>query len=240
MPAIAQLDPILLRQAEDWKKGDTPPHRLLNFPDGKIAQPGGCGMRVIGCDVGDYISEIKNPDLLAALLLDYRSQPETLHDAATQLITLKGTDYVAHLLASHHPQSDRPELAVLAELLRSPYAAIQVARITEDDMDQPAAERALQAMCADLEAGSTWADACKKTADKYPDLKDRAKNPNSFRTLVSYLYDGVVSPDGFDILTYTVATDLPPQLLEAVFHFGRGTHVLKTSKAVYLFHIKSE
>ena len=94
-------------------------------------------------------------------------------------------------------------------------------------------------MCADLEAGSTWADAYGRAADKHPDLKERAKNPGSVGTLVSYLYKGVVSPTGFDILRYSTATELPPQHLEEVFRSGRGTHVLKTPKAVYLYHIKS-
>ena len=238
-PLFAQLDGSLLREAENWKGGDTPPLRLLKFPDGKIEEFHGCGMRVIGSGVDDYIAQIKNPDLLAALLLDDRCEPETLRATANQLITLKGTDHVARLLADHHPDSDRSELAVLAELLRSPHIAIQVARITGNDLEAPAAERALQGMRADLEAGGTWADAYGKAAEKHPNLKDRAKDPQSVRTLVGYLYDGVVSPSGFDILTYRVATDLPPSHLQEIFRRRHGTYVLKAPEGVYLYHLKS-
>lgn len=147
---------------------------------------------------------------------------------------------MARLLASHTREATRSELAVLAQLLRSPYAAIQVARITNDDMELSAAERALQEMRVDLEAGTSWADAYRKAADKHPDLKDRAKDPRSVRTLVCYLYDSVVSPTGFDILRYTVAADLPQQHLAEVFRAGRGTHVLKTPEGVYLYHFKSQ
>lgn len=239
-PAFAQLDTALLRQTESWKSGETPPPRLLKFPDGKIDELPICGMRVIGSEVSDYITQIKNPELLAALLLDYRAQPDTVRAAASQLITLKGTDHVARLLASQTRESARSELAVLAQLLRSPYAAIQVARITKDDMELSAAERALQAMRADLEAGTPWAAAYGATADKNPDLKDRAKDPRGVRTLVCYLYDSVISSTGFDILRYTIASDLLPQHLEAIFRAGRGTHVFKTPEAVYLYHFKSQ
>ena len=238
LPAFAQPDATLLRQTENWKSGETPPPRLLKFPDGKMDEPLVCGMRVIGSDVSDYISQIKNPELLAALLLDYQAQPETLRAAATRLIELKGTEHVATLLACHARESARSELAVLAQLLRSPYAAIQVARISKDDMELSAAEQALQELRLDLEAGTSWADAYRKAADKHPDLKDRARDPRSVRTLVCYLYDSVVSPTGFDILRYSMATDLPPQHLAEVFRVGIGTHVLKTSDAVYLYHIK--
>jgi len=240
LPAFAQLDAILLRQAKNWKSGETPPPRLLKFPDGKIDEFPDCGLRVIGSDVSDYISQLKNPELLAALLLDYRAQPETLRAASTRLIALKGTEHVATLLASHSRESARSELAVLAQLLRSPYAAIQVARITKEDVELSAAEQALQEMRSDLEAGTSWADAYRKAADKHPDLKDRAKDPRSVRTLVCYLYDSVVSPTGFDILRYSMATDLPPQHLAEVVRANRGTRVLKTSEAVYLYHTKPQ
>ena len=237
-PAVAQLDATLLRQAENWKTGEPPPNRLLKFPDGKIDQFPIYGVRTIGTEVADYITQIKNPDLLAALLLDHHAQPETLRAAANQLIMLKGTEHVARLLASHGRESQRSELAVLAELLRSPYAAIQVARITKDDMELTGAESALQEMRADLEAGMVWAEAYRKAADKHPDLNDRAKDPRSVRTVVCYLYEGIVSPTGFDILRYAVATDLPPQHLQEIFRAARGTYVIKTSEAVYLYHMK--
>lgn len=240
LPAVAQLDATLLRQVENWKIGEPPPKCLLKFPDGKIDEFPICGMRTLGTEVADYISQIKNPDLLAALLLDNHAQPDTLRAAATQLIMLKGTEHVARLLASHGRESQRSELAVLAELLRSPYSAIQVARITKDDMELAGAESALQEMRADLDAGTVWAEAYRKAADKHPDLKDRAKDPRSVRTVVCYLYDGIVSPTGFDILRYAVATGLPPQHLQEIFRAARGTYVLKTSEAVYLYHMKSQ
>ena len=236
--AFAQLDPALLQQAGNWKSGETPPARLLKFPDGKLDQPWVCGMRATGSEVGDYIAQIKNTELLSALILDYRAQPETVHAAVTQLITLDGTTNVARLLASHPQESTRTELAVLAQLLRFPYAAIQVARIAGDNMDLTTAERVLTGMCADLNAGISWADAYRKTADQNPDLNDRAKDPRSCRTLVSYLYDGVVSPSGFDILNYRVAADLRPVHLQEVFRAKRGTVILKTEGAVYLYHIR--
>src|SRR6266576_7022227 len=86
--AHAQLDTNLTRQMKVWRKGDAPPARLLKFPDGKIDTIPGCGLRVIGSEVGGYITEIQDADLLAALMFDYRAQAETFHAAASRLITV--------------------------------------------------------------------------------------------------------------------------------------------------------
>ncbi len=51
--AHAQLDTNLTRQMKVWRKGDAPPARLLKFPDGQIDTIPGCGLRVIGSEVGD-------------------------------------------------------------------------------------------------------------------------------------------------------------------------------------------
>lgn len=135
-------------------------------------------------------------------------------------------------------ESLRSELAVLSELLRSPYIAIQVARISSSDMSQSAAEEALKEMSADLDRGASWADAYGRTAEKHPDLKDRAKDPKSVRTLVCYLYGGIVSPTGFDIQRYALAADLPRQHLADVFRIRRGSLVIKSADAVYLYQVK--
>lgn len=95
LPAFAQLDETLLRQAEAWKPGEAPPPRLLKFPDGKIDLVSACGLSVVGSEVSEYISRIKNPDLLTELLLHSRAEPATLRAAASQLIELKGTQHVA-------------------------------------------------------------------------------------------------------------------------------------------------
>ena len=236
--AAAQLDPTLVRQAEEWKSGEPPPARLLRFPDGKPPDRALECFKALGEEVGDYLSQIQNPNLLSALMLDDRAQPATVNAAARQLIALRGTTDVARLLASHPQKPARTELAVLAQLLRFPYAAIQVVRIVEDDMDLATAERVLSGMRDDLNAGMSWTDAYQKTAAQNPDLKARAKNPRSVQTLVCYLFDSVVSPSGFDISDYRIADDLLLVHLREVFCIKQGTLVLKTEEAVYLYHIK--
>src|SRR5258708_3576744 len=78
-----------------------------------------------------------------------------------------------------------------------------------------------------------------KCADLHLDLRDRAKDPWSTRTLVSYLYDGTVSPGGFDILDYYTPEDLPLEHLRELFRAKRGTHILRAAGGVYLYHIGS-
>ena len=241
--AHAQLDTNLMRQMKAWRKGDAPPARLLKFPDGKIDTMPGCGLRVIGSEVGDYITEIQDADLLAALMFDYRAQAETFHTAASRLITLKGVGHVSRLLAERRKTESgafaRSELAVLSQLVRAPYVAIQVARIAPEDMPPDKAESALQAMRTDLQAGASWADAYRKHSDLHPDIRDRAKDPRSVRTLICYLYDSTVSPSGFDIVTYRTAENLPAQHLRELFRAKRGTHIFRATDGVYLYHIQS-
>lgn len=241
--AHAQMDTNLMREMKLWRKGDAPPARLLKFPDGKIDTIPGCGLRVIGSDVSDYISEIQDADLLAVLMFDYRAQADTFHAAASRLITLKGVGYVSRLLAERRKTEPgvfaRSELAVLSQLVRAPYAVVQVARIAPEDMPPDKAETALRAMRTDLQAGAAWADAYRKHSDLHPDMRDRAKTPRNVRTLISYLYDGTVAPTGFDIVTYRTAESLPLEHLRELFRAKSGTHIFKAANGVYLYHIKS-
>src|SRR5436190_17984949 len=80
--AHAQLDTNLTRQIHSWRKGNAVPARLLKFPDGKIDIIPGCGLRVIGSEVSDYISEIQDTDVLAAMMFHPRAEPVTFHAAA--------------------------------------------------------------------------------------------------------------------------------------------------------------
>lgn len=241
--ALAQLDTKLVRDVKAWRTGAAPPARLLKFPDGKIDTIPERGLRVLGSEVGDYISQIQDADLLAALIFDSRAQTDTLHAAVSRLITLKGVGHISHLLAEKRKTEPtalaRSELAVLSQLLHSPYAAIKVARIAPEDMEPDKAESALQAMRTDLQAGMSWADAYRKHSDLHPDMRERAKNQKSVRTLICYLYDSTVSPIGFDILTYRAAESLPPGHLREVFLAKRGTHIFRAAGGVYLYHIQS-
>jgi hypothetical protein len=232
-----------MRQIKTWRKGDAPPARLLKFPDGKIDTIPGCGLQVIGSEVSDYIGKIQDADLLAALMFDYRAQADTFHAAVSRLITLKGIGYVSRLLAERRKTEPgafgRSELAVLSQLVRSPYIAVQVARIAPEDMPPDKAESALLAMQADLRGGAVWADAYRKHSDLHPDMRDRAKDPRSVRTLICYLYDSTVSPSGFDIVTYRTAKSLPTQHLRELVRAKGGTHIFRAADGVYLYHIKS-
>jgi hypothetical protein len=241
--ALADLDTSLLREIKSWHKGDAPPARLIRFPDGGIELLPECGLRALGSAVEDYVSEIRDVDLLATLIFDPRARPDTLHAAVSQLIILKGVAYVSHLLTEKRKTEpsafSRSELAVLSELLRSSYLAVQVARIEPEDMPPETAENALLAMRKNLEAGTSWAEAYRKHSDLNPDIRDRAKNPKSVRTVICYLYEGTISPTGFDIVTYRKAENLPVAHLRELFRAKQGTHVLKAVDGVYLYHIQT-
>ena len=240
--AHAQPEASLLNEIKVWKKGDAPPARLLKFPDGKIDLVPECGLSVLGSSVGYYIGQINDPDLLTALVFNPRAESDCVQGAIRQIISLKGLDYLSRLLKDKrqtNPNSlARPELATLTQLISSPYVTIKVARIANEDMPTEKAESVLKEMSAELQMGKSWAAAYGKYADLNPDLRDREKDPKSTRTLISYLYDAVVSPTGFDILDYRLTDNLPPKHLPELFHVKQGTLVLKSTNGVYLYRIE--
>jgi hypothetical protein len=238
----AQPETNLIQEIKDWRKGDAPPARLIKFPDGKIDALPECGLWEASAGAGYYIREIQDADLLAALMFDRRAETETFKAAASRLISLNGVDHVSRLLSERRKTDPeafrRPELAVLSQLVRSPYIAVQVARISHEDIPAEKAEKALTAMRQDLRNGAAWRDALRKQADLHPDIRDRANNPKSVGTLISYLYDSVVSQDGFDIVYYRILERVPPGHLRELFRAKQGTHVLKGEDGVYLYHIR--
>jgi hypothetical protein len=241
--ALAELDKGLLQEIKAWKRGEQPPARLLKFPDGKIDVIPQCGLRVLGNSVSDYFDIITDAEFLAAVMFDSRVEPDSFDAATTRLISLKGVGYVSRLLADKRKVDPSAfvtsELAVLAQLLCSPYVVIKAARIAPEDMPPDKAETVLRQMSKNLEAGTQWADTYRKFSDLYPDMRDRARDPKSVRTLICYLYDGTISPNGFDILTYRAAEDLPVEHLRELFRAKHGTHVLRARGGVYLYYIQS-
>ncbi|MBA4366008.1 MAG: hypothetical protein C0403_00005 [Desulfobacterium sp.] len=238
---FADYDTSLIKEIKSWSKGDAIPKRLLKFPDGKIDTGFKCGMRVIGSEARDYIHEIDNEDLLTELIFDYRSQADTFHAAVSKLISLKGMGYISRLLRDRRKKDpnafSRSELAILIQLLQSTYVSIQVARITNKDMPLNNAESVLRKMSKKLDEGMQWKEAYRHFSEMHPDLRDRAKNPKSIRTLICYLFDSTVSPIGFDILTYSTVNDLPMKHLKELFRVKHGTHVFRDIEGVYLYHI---
>src|SRR5579864_1387751 len=159
--ALAQLDGSMIRDIKAWKPGSAPPARLLKFPDGRIDTIPGCGLRVIGSEVGDYISQIKDADLLAALIFNSRAEADCVREAIRQLIVLKGPGHVARLFTEKKKADpaalERTELAIPLQLLQSPYVSVKVARIAGEDMDPETAGTVLANMSTELRAGKAWA-----------------------------------------------------------------------------------
>jgi hypothetical protein len=234
----------LLAEIKAWQRGSPPPLRLLKFPDGQLPVPM-CGVGVWGDSVADYIAKIENPDLLAAIIFDTRAQPDSFRASVGQFVRIKGVAALARLVTDKRKSasstfSNHPELAILSQLLTSPYMAIKVAHISKDDMDLHKARSVLDQMKSELVAGKPWAATYGKFAGLNPNMRERAKNPSSVSTLICYRYDGIVSPTGFDISIYGIGAYLPPlEHLRQLFQAKRGTHIIGSKDGVFLYHIES-
>jgi hypothetical protein len=233
----------LLAEISAWRPGSPPPPRLLKFPDGQLPYSG-CGMRVWSESVNGFVEKIENPDLLAAIIFDGRAQADSFRAAVRKFVRIKGVDALARLVTEKRKSAPsafgNSELAILSQLLTSPYMAIEVVHISKDDMELRQAGGVLEEMKSELIKGNPWAAVYRKFSDLYPNIHDRAKDPSSHRTVICYQYDGVVSPTGFDIQYYLVTNTLPPlEHLQELFRAKQGTHVIGTPDGIYLYHIGS-
>jgi hypothetical protein len=236
--ASAQLDETLLREIDAWRPGQEPPHRLLSFPRGEVSDFAGCGVRMTGDAVSDYLSRVDDPRLLSAIMLDWRADDVSVNAAARALIRMVGPAAVAAELRARRASASEEiwfggTLSVLEQLLQSRYLTVRVARIDAGAMAAGEAEKTLLGLKRSLDGGTAWKAAYRAAADAHPRSSDSAC-PG---TLVAYAFDGVISEAGFDILTDTFIPGIPSEQLREVMKLGTGNHILKGDGAVYLYSV---
>jgi hypothetical protein len=237
---FAGLDAGLVREIAGWKKGTPPPARLLRFPHGRIDAPV-CGMRAWGDAVGDYISRITDVELLKALVFDPRADADCFRAAVRRLLSLTGVRDVRAMLAERRKTDptdfSRAELATLTQLLASPYARVKVALLQRKDAEKEVAERVLRDMKAELATGGSWDRAYRKAADLLPDTR-RAQEEKGWRTHLCYLYDGLISPTGFDLLDRRISDQLNHDHIRQVFETKGGVHLWETKDCYWLYYVE--
>src|SRR5206468_1988708 len=134
---LPDIHPGLAQEIADWKKGNPPPRRLLQFPDGPPFLPPRCGMRAFGQAVEDYISRISDDDLLQALLFNPEADNRCVRGAARRLLETWGLQHLrAVLVERRRSQPEKfgdSELATIAQFVTSPYARIRVASIEKKE-----------------------------------------------------------------------------------------------------------
>jgi hypothetical protein len=243
---FAGLDADLAKEITAWKDGTPPPARLLRLPDGRLPQPAPlhCDLRAWGDSVDDYISKITNVELLKALVFDNRADPPCFRAAVRRMLEISGVKGVRAILAArrstHAADFDsRPELATLAQLLASPYVRVKVAFLDRNDVPADAAEQSLRGLEADLTAGVPWQRAYAKAANQVLDKERSRKEGGGWRTFLCYQYDGLVSPTGFDPLTYRISDRLKPDHIRRLFEAKGGTRRFVTPTGFWLYHTEA-
>jgi hypothetical protein len=237
------LDPLLVKDIREWKKGDPPPARLLHFPNGPPADFPLCGMRALGHEGGDFIGRVTDPDLLAALLFDGQADAACMRSAARRLLELRGVKHLRAVLSARRKTNpadfNGSELATLTQLLASPYARVRVASLDKKDATKEAAEKALVGLKADLAAGVPWGRAYRAAADLLFDKVRSEKEGGGWRTFLCYRYDGLISPAGFDVLDRRISKELPPDHIGKLFEAKTGVHRLETAEVYWLYYVEA-
>src|SRR5262245_39090905 len=217
--AIEWPDQILAREITEWKKGTAAPAKLLRFPHRPPPDPMMCGLRAFGDSVDDYISRIADPDLLEALLLDRGADSACVQAAARRLLDTRGTKTVRAILAARQGEwNHRTEVATLAQLLTASYARVKVAAIDKSDVEPERAQSVLSGLKAGLGSGDPWAQAYRRASESLP-------NARGGGTFVGYRYDGLISPNGFDLMYRWNAGELESAHVRALFAAKGGTHI---------------
>jgi hypothetical protein len=231
--AIEWPEGTLAREITEWKKGTAAPPKLLRFPHRPPPDPMMCGLRTFGDSVDDYISRIADPDLLEALLLDPGADSACVQAAARRLLDTRGTKMVRAILAARQREwNRRPEVATLAQLLTASYARVKVAAIDKSDVEPGRAQSVLNGLKADLERGDPWARAYIRAYESLPDTRRGG-------TLIGYRYDGLISPNGFDLMYRWNAGELESAHVRALFAARGGTHIWESADAYWLYHTEA-
>jgi hypothetical protein len=123
------------------------------------------------------------------------------------------------------------ELAILKQLLNSPYARFKVASIDKSEVPKADAEKAMSELQAMLEAKESWKNSYGKVSDGLPN-RDRGG------TLLRYDYEGIMSPAGFDLLVPAFSYQFEPAHLRKVFENKPGVHRFETKDRYWLYQVE--
>lgn len=233
------LEEDLVTEIKKWKKGSPPPKQLLCFPDGPPKVEFRCGMLYWGECSSHYISRIKNTDLLYAMLFDPQADSVCFHATSRQLLELVGVRELRATLATRRKNDSKgyfgKEATVLSQLLNFSYAKIKVACLQKKDVEKDLAVQVLRDLKSDLSDGRTWDTAYRRAADRLLDKK-RSEKEGGSRTFLCYKYAGLISPSGFDILSYSISDELLPEHIQKVFAAKGAVRLLETNDAYWLYH----
>jgi hypothetical protein len=174
----------ILQAAEAWRAGDPLPEELRRF-------------RQYGTDIAttmdsdSLIGEVKNPALLAALVVDSETDPECREDALSQGLEVDGPKQFFDLLRTQLPTKDSAWINEVRERMARPHVVVDALSIEDKDMPHQQALALMKKIAGDLRT-MPWSKVYEQYSEEFSYPR---KSDGSQQTKIGLLGHLVIFPD---------------------------------------------
>jgi hypothetical protein len=179
----------ILQRADSWRPGDPLPQELRRF-------------RHYGDDIAttsdsdSLIAQVKNPALLAALVVDSGTDPECREDALSRGLEFDGPKRFFDLLRTKVSSTATKDLQSWINEVRQrmsrPHVVVDALYIEDRDMPRQQALTVIKRISNDLRTGAPWSQVYERYSEEF----SYPPNPDgSQRTKIGLLGHLVIFPD---------------------------------------------
>jgi hypothetical protein len=178
----------ILQTADSWRTGDPLPQELRR-------------LRHYGADIpttldsDSLIAQVKNPALLAALVVDSGTDPECREDALSRGLEVDGPkvffDLLRTQLSAAAAKDIQPWINEVRQRMSRPHVVVDALSIEDRDMPRQQALTVIKRVTNDLRTGVPWS----KVYERYSKEFSYPPKPDGSRTKIGLLGHLVIFPD---------------------------------------------
>jgi hypothetical protein len=178
----------ILQRADSWRTGDPLPQELRRF-------------RHYGADIpttldsDSLIAQVKNPALLAALVVDSGTDLECREDALSRGLEVDGPkqffDLLRTQLSAAGAKDIQPWINEVRQRMSRPHVVVDALFIEDRDMPRQEALTVIKRVTNDLRTGVPWS----KVYERYSEEFNYPPKPDGSRTKIGLLGHLVIFPD---------------------------------------------
>jgi len=178
----------ILQTADSWRTGDPLPQELRRF-------------RHYGADIpttldsDSLIAQVKNPALLAALVVDSGTDPECREDALSRGLEVDGPNQFFDLprtqLSAAATKDIQPWINEVRQRMSRPHVVVDALSIEDRDMPRQQALKVIKRVTNDLRTGAPWS----KVYERYSEEFSYPPKSDGSRTKIGLLGHLVIFPD---------------------------------------------
>jgi hypothetical protein len=163
-PTTARSSARILQAAEAWRAGDPLPEELRRF-------------RQYGADIpttldsDSLMAEVKNPALLAALVVDSDTDPECREDALSRGLEVDGPkqffDLLRTQLSAAAAKDIQPWINEVRQRMSRPHVVVDALSIEDRDMPRQQALTVIKRVTNDWRTGVPWSKVYERYSEEF-------------------------------------------------------------------------